>query len=286
MLALGLLLAIASTACDNLGVVLQASEARRQPPELALRLGLVVRLARRRVWLIGGTLILAGFVLQTAALTQAPLTVVQPAIALGLVVLVLASARVLGQRPTVAQLAAITVLGGAVAGVALLSPQTESDPGASSLLAIGGVALLIAAGPYALHARTGRNVSVAALALGAGAGYAGVALLMKAFAESLADGDWLALTLLGPGMALLGGSGFLLEETALSVGRATTVTPLILLLQVGAPVALDIVLFGQGVPRGARGAAFLACLAAAVLAAMTLARSPATTGFRDEREDT
>ncbi len=280
MLVAGLILAIAGAASDNLGVVLQSSQARKLPPEMALSPSLLVRLAHMRVWLLGGALILVGFVAQTAALSQASLTVVQPAIVLGLVVLVIASARVLGQRPTNVQFAAIAALGGSVAGVAILSPQHETIPGAGALALISAIAAAAAGVPYIIHARTGRTVAPGALAVGAGAGYAGVALLTKAFSEALSAGHWSSAGMLGIGMLILGLGGFLLEESALSVGAPTDVAPLVLLLQVGAPVALDILVFGEGLPLGGQGVAFLACLAAAVVGGMTLARSRATSGFR------
>ncbi len=69
------------------GISLQALEARQVAKEHALRIGLLWRLARRPRWMLGITLDAGGWALQTLALTLAPLTLVQPALAVGLVFL-------------------------------------------------------------------------------------------------------------------------------------------------------------------------------------------------------
>src|SRR3954469_5389890 len=66
---------------------MQALEARRADPGRALRASLLGWLLRRRLWLAGTGLSLVGAALQAVALLLAPLTLVQPTLALGLVAL-------------------------------------------------------------------------------------------------------------------------------------------------------------------------------------------------------
>ena len=82
-LLLGVTAACAASTMYNLGIALQAIEARVSPPELGMRLSLVAGLLRRPRWLAGTLLTILGWPLQTAALLLAPLTVVQPALAFG-----------------------------------------------------------------------------------------------------------------------------------------------------------------------------------------------------------
>jgi hypothetical protein len=275
MVILGLPLAVLATTSDNLGVVLQASQARGAPSELALEPALIVRLAGMRKWVAGGVLLVLGVVLQTAALTQAPLTVVQPTVGLGLVVLVVSSARLLGQRIRAVQVGAMLALAASIAGIALLRPGTVNRiPSPEVLGVVTGVAALVATVPYVIHVRARRTVSAAALAVAAGTAYAAVAIVLKAIADCLHSGEWTAVALLCLPLALLGSSGFLLEETALTSGAPTTVDPIVMLFQIGAPVAIALTLLGESAPHGLAAVGFAACVVVSVAATVQLARTP------------
>src|SRR3954470_13616673 len=84
---LGALTAVTASSLFSVGLVLQAGEARTVPVRYALRLSLITQLARRPRWVFGGVVILIGFGFHVTALALAPLTVVQPALAAGLLVL-------------------------------------------------------------------------------------------------------------------------------------------------------------------------------------------------------
>jgi hypothetical protein len=88
---LGVAAAFGSSGLYSLGVSLQAAEAGTTGREFALRPALIATLARRRRWLLGALISLAGWPLQALALLVAPLTLVQPALAAGLVILVTVS---------------------------------------------------------------------------------------------------------------------------------------------------------------------------------------------------
>src|ERR1051325_9214820 len=95
---LGLLLALVASAFFNVAVAVQALDARALPRELALRPALLRELARRRRWRIGILLAVLGWPLHAAALGLAPLTAVQPALAAGLLILLVVASRTLGER--------------------------------------------------------------------------------------------------------------------------------------------------------------------------------------------
>ena len=90
----GIMLAAAAAACYDGAVALQALEARALGSGYR-GAGLLSGLVRRRRWLAATGLAVAGFTLHVAALAVAPLTVVQPALALGLVLLLFLGARLL-----------------------------------------------------------------------------------------------------------------------------------------------------------------------------------------------
>lgn len=273
MLLIGLLLALVATTADNLGVVLQASQARKAPPDLRLRVGLVLRLVRMRLWIAGGVLLVVGVALQTTALAFAPLTLVQAAVGFGVVVLVVASSRVLGERLSPRQMVAAVLLVGSIIGVAMLSaPPAHRPTNWEWLGVISAAAAAVAAVPYIVHRRSGRLFGAAGLAIGAGAAYAADAALLKAIADAFARDTLGVVPVLVAILGVLGVAGFLLEETALTAGRPTTVNPIIMLFQVGVPIALGPLVFDENVQPGVKGILLMLCFAAAVLAAVELSR--------------
>ncbi len=76
--------ALLASALFNVGIVLQAVDARVAPRSLSLRLGLLARLLRRPLWLLGLSLGVVGVWPQAVAYSKAPFVLVQPVLALGL----------------------------------------------------------------------------------------------------------------------------------------------------------------------------------------------------------
>src|SRR5205085_2627066 len=95
---LGVALACLASALFNAAIVIQAVEARSVPHELGLSPRLLTRLVRRPRWVLAFVLQALAFVLQTVAYFFAPITVVQPADAFGLLLLVYLGSRKLGER--------------------------------------------------------------------------------------------------------------------------------------------------------------------------------------------
>ena len=274
-LELGVVAACTASFLYDLGLAMQALEARAVPAEHSLRPSLLGRLARRRLWL-GGTLVaLLGFPLQVLALSLAPLTVVQPALAVGLLLLLAIGVRVLGEHVGPREILATLAIVAGVTGIALVAPEhTTHHAGPLALGAGLGALGVLCIAPYALgRARAAASFGVA---LAAGGAYAWSAISSKLLSDQIAAGSvglalgWLAAT------GLVAGLGLLSEMTALQRHAATRVAPAVFAVQVTVPVLLAPALGGeswQSTPL--HGGLLLGLLAVVAGGAIALGRSPA-----------
>ncbi|HVY96601.1 MAG TPA: hypothetical protein VHA54_06535 [Solirubrobacterales bacterium] len=275
MLALGIVAAVGASLLYNASIALQALEAREVPTEHALRPSLLGRLLRNRRWLGATALGLLGWPLEIVALLLAPLTVVQPCLASGLILLLWLGATRLGEAPGPREWAAVAAIVGGVAGVALVAPERSTDHAGTGTmaLALALVALPLLA-PYALRSRAA-SLSILAV-VSAGCGYAWTAIASKLLTDELADGAllaavaWLATAAASEGLALLS------EMSALQRRGATHVAPIMFAVQVLVPVALAPLVFNESwgsTPLG--GALLVAFMLLAVSGTVLLAGSSA-----------
>jgi hypothetical protein len=244
MVALGIVCAVAASLLYNTSIALQALEARNVSPEYGLQPSLIGKLLRNRRWL-GATLLgLAGWPLEIGALLLAPLTVVQPCLAVGLVLLLWLGVTRLGETPGRREYAAVAAIAVGVAGVALCAPDRTTDHAGTVAItiALALVALPILL-PYALrgHARAAGTLAV----VSAGFGYAWTAIASKLLTDELAGGAlfvalvWLATAAASEGLALLS------EMSALQRRPATRVAPVMFAVQVLVPVILAPLIFEE-----------------------------------------
>jgi drug/metabolite transporter (DMT)-like permease len=273
VLALGIAAAVGASCLYNASIALQALEVREVPRELSLRPSLLGRLLRNRRWLLATGLGLLGWPLEIAALLLAPLTVVQPCLASGLVLLLWLGATRLGEAPGRREWTAVGAIVLGVAGVALAAPErtTEHASSGAVALALVLVALPIAA-PYLLRRQASAAGMLAVVA--AGFGYAWTAIASKLLTDELAAGTvivaaaWLATAAVSEVLALLS------EMSALQRRPATHVAPVMFAVQVLVPVVLAPLIFGESwgsTPLG--GAALLASMAVAIAGTVLLAGS-------------
>jgi drug/metabolite transporter (DMT)-like permease len=275
VLALGIAAAIAASCLYNASIAFQAVEARRVPEEHGLRPSLLVRLLRSRRWLAATALGLAGWPLEVCALLLAPLTVVQPCLASGLVLLLWLGATKLGESPGRREATAVAAIFAGVLGLALAAPARSTDhasaAGLAAALAVVAVPLAL---PYVLRPTLGRSGIAAAVS--AGCGYAWTAIASKLLSDGLAEGAVLA-ALAWPLTALASeGVALLSEMSALQRSPATRVAPVMFAVQVLIPVALAPLVFDESwsaTPGG--GAAIVASMALAVAGVVLLAGSKA-----------
>jgi drug/metabolite transporter (DMT)-like permease len=233
---IGLVAALGSALVFSLGVAVQALEARASPGRVrALRL--LSLLARRRAWLVGTTLTLVAWVLQIVALLFAPLTLVQPALATQVIVLLLIGRRVLREQPSSGETVATLAIALGLAGTAWAAPERMAHHahGASLLLpvAVLGLVTLI---PQLRRDASPAGARISALCAGAAYGWTGIA--SKLAADDLAHHDWLALAAWVAGIATIAVVGTGNEMSALQVRPATAVVPIVLALEVLVPVIL------------------------------------------------
>jgi drug/metabolite transporter (DMT)-like permease len=272
----GVALAAVAAACYDGAVALQAREARALEGAPG-RVGgeLISGLLRRRGWLLATGLALAGWPFQVAALALAPVAVVQPTLALGLVLLLYLGARWLHEPAGPRHIAAV---GAIVAGVGVLAwaapESSHAHAAAGPLVASIGVLGAFALVPWLRRAASPGWL----LVLGAGLGYAASALTSKLLADALAGPDWPAAVGWGALTAAIAGLGLGDEMAALQRVSAAGVATGAFVLQTIVPVLLAPALFDEawsGTPLG--GAAIVAGLAAVAIGSAILARAPGVT---------
>jgi hypothetical protein len=275
MLALGIICAIGASALYNTSIALQALEARDVGEEHALRVSLIGRLLKNPRWLLATGIGLLGWPLEIAALLLAPLTVVQPCLACGLVLLLWLGVTRLGERPGRREYGAVAAILVGVAGLAWAAPQRTTGHAGAGPIAIALVLVTIpVVAPYLVRGRASAAGTLAVIA--AGFGYAWTAIASKLLTDQLSAGSivaaaiWLATAAASEGLALLS------EMSALGRRPATRVAPVMFAIQVTVPVILAPLIFEEswsGTPGG--GAGIVASVLLVLAGVVALAGSPA-----------
>jgi drug/metabolite transporter (DMT)-like permease len=276
-IALGFALALLAACCYETGYALQAIEARRAPAERALRPSLLTHLLTRPLWVGATALSLLGWPLQILALTHAPLTLVQPTLALGLLLLLVLGVRVLGERVGRREIAAVLLIIASVGVFAWAAPREsgEVERGAGLVVALAILAA-VAAAPYVITLVRGAANPMLVLVASAGAADGMAAFVAKIVAEDLSSGALLSALAWVALVAVVVLVGLTSETTALQRFAATRVAPTVLVLQIVIPVVLAPLVGGEGWSGTPLGGAVLGmALAAVALGAALLASSPA-----------
>ncbi|HVP01871.1 MAG TPA: hypothetical protein VMT10_04815 [Solirubrobacteraceae bacterium] len=274
---IGLVLAATASSCFNLAIVVQASEARAVPRRAeGMSLSLLGRLVQRPRWLAGLALSILAVPLQTVALMLAPITLVQPADAFGLVVLLIAGARMLhepvGRREVLCVGAIfVGVLGVVLAGV----DHTDTHAPTKTLLLVLVPLALVALIPYLMRGR----VPSAAMVVGAGVTFAIGAFALKLIADGLSTGQWATVVGWGAAAAALAVLGVNSEMSALQRLPVARVAPVIFVIELVVPVMLGPLIGGEVWPsQAAKLLLLLGSLALTVAGAAVLMTSGAVVG--------
>jgi drug/metabolite transporter (DMT)-like permease len=289
----GISVALAAACCYEGAYVVQALEARRAGSGATLQASLLGRLLRRPRWVAGTALSAAGALLQVVALTLSPLTVVQPTLALGLVLLLVLSSVVLHERVGRREGVGVGVVVCGVIVVALVAAPGLGHTGDAAGVAV--LALLLGTAtalPFALRARV-HDARVRVLAAAAGDAWAAIA--MKLVADAVDRGSWGVAVAWGVSGLLAGFLALTAEMSALQRIAATRVAPIVVSAQVLVPVIAGPLVFDEPwadtVPaRIVLGLAILAVAGGAALlsgspaVADVLVRGEAPAGAGDELE--
>jgi hypothetical protein len=275
-LVLGIGAAVGASVFYSLGIALQAMDAKQAPAAEHLRLALVWGLVRRGRWMLGTGLSILGWPLQVLALLLAPLVVVQPALAMGLVVLLFLGQRMLGEHAGRHEHIAIAAIVIGVIGAGLCAPP-RSTGHTTERLTIGlvliglGLASLL---PYLLRATIRRSpASVTMLGAGLAFGWSGIAT--KLASDDLSAGHLVVAAAWGLSTAAASAVGVLSESSSLQARPAIPVAPVVFVTQTIVSVAGAPLLFGERFSTTPLGGVPLALsLALLVTGAAALVRSP------------
>src|SRR5437764_8554497 len=278
-LELGLACACVASILFDLGVALQAMEARDVSRRHALRPSLIGRLLARPRWVFATVLAGAGWPFHVAGLLLAPLTVVQPALASGLLLLLVLGDRMLGERVGALEVTAVLAIIAGVAGMAWAAPEhTTSHAGVVGLApALGGVGLLAIA-PYAARKETA--AASVLLPLSAGCAFAWTGISTKLLADFLSSSDWLPALAWAAATGIIALFGLISEMSALQRRPATRVAPVVFVVQITVPVMLAPLITGESwtsTPLG--GVALVGFLALVAAGAGALGRTTAVSGL-------
>ena len=284
-LVLGILAAAGASTFYSLGIALQAMDAKQAPHEEHLRLALAWGLVRQGRWLFGTGLSILGFPLQVLALMLAPLAVVQPALAAGLLVLMVAGERLLDERPGRYEYVAVLAIVLGVIGAGLCAPRnttavTDVLTTTVVLTALGAAALT----PYLLNLSGHPRSELTMFCAGCGFAWSGVAT--KLAADDLKVGSIALAVIWAASTAAASGVATLSEMSALQSRPAIQVAPVVFVTQTAIPVGLAPLLFGEhfdATPLD--GWPLMGSVALLVIGAGLLARSPLLLALMDPQAE-
>ncbi|MFJ9412995.1 DMT family transporter [Streptomyces sp. NPDC101227] len=249
------LFALLAAASNALATVLQRRAARTVPLAPGLRLGLLVDLLHRAVWLCGMLAVVAAAAFQATALSLGALSVVQPLFVLELPLALLIGRVLLGGRVSrrgrwgVALL--VVGLGAALAAAAPTVGTTHAplDRWIGALVACGAV-IVVAVG-VALRRPAGA-VRAAAFGASTAVAYALTAALMKDATHAWQTGGpgefFLAWQTYG--FAVVGVLALFLMENAMQSGPLTASQPVLTLGDALVSLSLGVTLFDERVRTG------------------------------------
>lgn len=255
--ATGAAAAFAASLCYSLALVVQRYEAQKSS---AAGLRLIIALALRPIWLLGIAFQLAGFGLFTYALTAAPVSIVQPMFAAGIVFVPVFAAVVLREYPGSREIVGMaTTVIGMIAIVATMGEGAAlGQVSTASLLVVMGTLVLILLALRSVSIRLGNHGRGGAgiiAGITAGIAFGAADSMNKLMGGWLAPGDgWTPPAVLGIAAACLlvvfGLLGFVIYQNALRSFRAITVVSGLSPANMLVPILVAVCVFGESLPSG------------------------------------
>ncbi len=280
---IAVVLALLASVGNAVGTVFQRRAAVSVPPELAMRFGLILELARRPAWLIGGMSLMAGFLFQAMALDRAGLTLVQPLVVTELPMTLFVAALVFRSRIDRHALAGAVAISAGLATVLLtLAPdeKTGHQPGNVKWIAACVVSVAVGGMLVTTALRTSGAKRAALLGSASGLGFGFTAALMSgALTVTRSDGF---LAILGTWqfylMIVVGAVAFFLVQNAQQSGSLVASQPPVTTCDPLSSIGYGVLLFGENL----RGGIWMlpACLGGIVLGIGTvlISHSPLVSG--------
>jgi drug/metabolite transporter (DMT)-like permease len=234
----GLLAALLASTLFNVGIVLQAIDARVAPRSLSLRLGLLTRLVRHPRWVLGLLLGVLGVWPQAIAYSKAPFVLVQPVLSLGLLIVLVLGVRILHEPVGRREVAGVV---GIIAGVGLVAwgapAHSEAHRGWASVLAVFGGLALAGLLPFLVRGTRFDTGMLAIVATGCGFGATNVAT--KLLGDDFNTGNYWQAAAWGAAACAIGIAATLVNMTAFQRRPATTVVPVSTAVQTFLPIVLE-----------------------------------------------
>lgn len=250
---LAVLCALGSSLLYALASVLQHRGAAAQPDERSLTIGLMARLVRDPVWVLGLACDGGGFALQFIALGHGPIVVVQTLLVCGLLFALPIGAAWAGRRLTrVDWVGALLVCAGLAVFLAVADPAAGRDDArpaawAALLLSVTAVAGLLTAFGYRPEPRR-RAVLLAAAA---GVVYGASAGLAKTTFHLLDHGLGPLVTNWQPYvLVLFGAAGMILSQSAFQAGALDFSLPTLTVADPVASIAIGACVFHEAIASG------------------------------------
>ena len=224
-----------------------------QPKVGSLHIRQVLDLLRRPRWLTGTTFLLLAIGFQLAALTFAPLIVVQPVGALALIITSMLNARIykvkLDSKTLLSILITMIGVGGFVVFAATSANSVEMSDG--KLLQVVGVLVVLLLMFGMLFYTSKGKVGPLQYIFGAGVLYGFVASLAKVLIVRIEQGDWDLLTLLAAG-SLIGATalGGWFVQNAYASGPPDLVIAGLTVIDPAVAVGIAILILGEAEGAG------------------------------------
>ncbi len=245
----------------------------------------LVQILREPIWLVGGLMQVAGWILQAAALDRGPLVVVQSLTTLSLVIALPLGVRLTDQHVGRREIfGAVSVISGIVLFLAAGTPAGgTTNPSAAAWWSAGVVAVAIVGAVGALGTTKHGAARAALLGAAAGVGFALQAAVTKVFVGEIGNGVAALLATWSTYVLVLSAVvGFVLQQSALKTGVLASAMASSNASTLVFSVLFGIWIFDESLTQGsARVASAWIGLGIAVIGVLFLARaSPETTTER------
>ena len=247
-LGLVVVLSLASATCYGLAAVLQHRAGVQEPRQLSMRAGLLVRLVRRPLWVLGNVLDGVGYVLQFLALRRGSLALVEPFLVLSLVVSLAVTARL--ERRAISRrglASAAAIMAGLVLFLVVAQPG-ESHPRGSTAVWVGlsaGVLVICTAAVLGARGAPPRRAAVL-FAVGSGVTFGYVAAVTELAGHLLGHGvAHLLVTWVPYALAAAAAAGLLLTQSAFHAGTLHLSLPTLTVAPPMVGIAIGLGVFGE-----------------------------------------
>jgi drug/metabolite transporter (DMT)-like permease len=273
---IGILCALVASLLFYAGIALQALEARKAPRERGLQLSLLELLLRKPLWVAGLLLGLVGVLPQLVALATAPFVVVQPLLAVGLLLLLFLGARLFDERVALRDwLGALAIIGGVVLVSIGAPPHSETHRGGAAVL---GVVLALSVPAVLPLLRVRRLTSPFVVLVACGLGFAATNVAVKLVGDDVGLGHWPNAAAWAVVAAVDGIAATITNMSAFQLLPATVVVPVSTAVQTFFPIAFEPLFLRERAPSMLEALALAGGLALSLSGTVQLARTHAVSG--------